>query len=64
MQKYSYFLHINYIFAMQPNVLTGDYCGVHIFIQATLQYCVIKPLMAAITLILQPMGYYSDGDWR
>ena len=34
------------------------------FNQATLQYCVIKPLMAAITLILQPMGYYSDGDWR
>lgn len=32
--------------------------------RATLQYCVIKPLMAAITLILQPMGYYSDGDWR
>lgn len=32
--------------------------------QATLQYCVIKPIMAVITLILQPMGYYSDGDWR
>lgn len=32
--------------------------------QATLQYCVIKPIMAVITLILQPLGYYSDGDWR
>ena len=33
-------------------------------LQATLQYCVIKPIMAVITLILQPLGYYSDGDWR
>ncbi|XP_031559040.1 transmembrane protein 184B-like [Actinia tenebrosa] len=32
--------------------------------RATLQYCVIKPIMAVITLILQPLGYYSDGDWR
>ncbi|KXJ26801.1 transmembrane protein 184B [Exaiptasia diaphana] len=32
--------------------------------RATLQYCVIKPIMAIITLILQPLGYYSDGDWR
>ena len=35
-----------------------------IYLQATLQYCVIKPIMAVITLILQPLGYYSDGDWR
>ena len=35
-----------------------------IYLQATLQYCVIKPVMAVITLILQPLGYYSDGDWR
>lgn len=31
--------------------------------QATLQFCAVKPLMALITLILQPFGKYSDGDW-
>ncbi|XP_013775847.1 transmembrane protein 184B-like [Limulus polyphemus] len=32
--------------------------------QATLQFCGVKPLMSVITLILQPFGKYSDGDWR
>ncbi|CAN8007637.1 unnamed protein product, partial [Ixodes pacificus] len=32
--------------------------------QATLQFCAVKPLMSVITLILQPFGKYSDGDWR
>jgi len=31
--------------------------------QATLQFCVVKPLMAVITLILQPFGLYKDGDF-
>jgi hypothetical protein len=31
--------------------------------QATLQFCIVKPLMAVITLILQPLGYYKDGDF-
>ncbi|XP_038675894.1 transmembrane protein 184A [Scyliorhinus canicula] len=31
--------------------------------QATLQFCVIKPLMAAITIILQVYGKYHDGDF-
>ncbi|XP_059835773.1 transmembrane protein 184A isoform X1 [Hypanus sabinus] len=31
--------------------------------QATLQFCVIKPLMAAITIILQIYGKYHDGDF-
>ncbi|XP_054707940.1 transmembrane protein 184B-like [Uloborus diversus] len=31
--------------------------------QATLQFCAVKPLMSVITLILQPFGKYSDGDW-
>lgn len=31
--------------------------------QATLQFCIIKPLMSALTLILQASGYYKDGDW-
>uniref|UniRef100_UPI00398F7DDC transmembrane protein 184A n=1 Tax=Pristiophorus japonicus TaxID=55135 RepID=UPI00398F7DDC len=31
--------------------------------QATLQFCVIKPLMAAITVILQVYGKYHDGDF-
>ncbi|CAL1263446.1 unnamed protein product [Larinioides sclopetarius] len=32
--------------------------------QATLQFCAVKPLMSVITLILQPFGKYSDGDFR
>uniref|UniRef100_V9KKA0 Transmembrane protein 184B n=1 Tax=Callorhinchus milii TaxID=7868 RepID=V9KKA0_CALMI len=31
--------------------------------QATLQFCVIKPLMALITIILQMFGKYHDGDF-
>ncbi|XP_028332724.1 transmembrane protein 184ba [Gouania willdenowi] len=32
--------------------------------QATLQFCVIKPLMAVITVILQAYGKYKDGDFN
>ncbi|XP_059483439.1 transmembrane protein 184B isoform X1 [Neocloeon triangulifer] len=31
--------------------------------QATLQFCLIKPLMALIIIILQAFGKYHDGDW-
>lgn len=31
--------------------------------QATLQFCIIKPLMSALTLVLQASGRYKDGDW-
>ncbi|KAG7262274.1 hypothetical protein CRUP_024972 [Coryphaenoides rupestris] len=31
--------------------------------QATLQFCVIKPIMAAITIVLQADGKYHDGDF-
>ncbi|CAG04497.1 unnamed protein product, partial [Tetraodon nigroviridis] len=31
--------------------------------QATLQFCVVKPLMAAITVLLQAYGKYKDGDF-
>lgn len=31
--------------------------------QATLQFCAVKPIMAVVTLILQPMGKYHDGVW-
>ncbi len=31
--------------------------------QATLQFCIVKPIMAIITLILQPFGYYKDGNF-
>lgn len=31
--------------------------------QATLQFCVVKPLMAAVTVILQAFGKYRDGDF-
>uniref|UniRef100_A0A8C6NSZ7 Transmembrane protein 184B n=1 Tax=Nothobranchius furzeri TaxID=105023 RepID=A0A8C6NSZ7_NOTFU len=32
--------------------------------QATLQFCVVKPLMAMITVILQACGKYRDGDFN
>uniref|UniRef100_UPI003DA114F8 transmembrane protein 184ba n=1 Tax=Danio rerio TaxID=7955 RepID=UPI003DA114F8 len=32
--------------------------------QATLQFCVVKPLMAIITVILQAFGKYRDGDFN
>ncbi|RVE59340.1 hypothetical protein OJAV_G00187630 [Oryzias javanicus] len=32
--------------------------------QATLQFCVVKPLMAMITVILQAYGKYKDGDFN
>lgn len=32
--------------------------------QATLQFCFTKPIVAIITLILQPLGYYSEGNFR
>ncbi|XP_029934500.1 transmembrane protein 184ba isoform X1 [Myripristis murdjan] len=32
--------------------------------QATLQFCVVKPLMAVITVILQAYGKYKDGDFN
>ncbi|XP_008116602.1 transmembrane protein 184A isoform X1 [Anolis carolinensis] len=32
--------------------------------QATLQFCIVKPLMALITIILQAFGKYNDGDFN
>ncbi|CAG0893079.1 unnamed protein product [Darwinula stevensoni] len=32
--------------------------------QATLQFCFVKPVMAFITIVLQTLGHYSDGDWN
>ncbi|KAI5717333.1 hypothetical protein M8J77_004009 [Diaphorina citri] len=32
--------------------------------QATLQFCLVKPIMAFVIIILQSMGHYHDGDWR
>ncbi|KAL6094436.1 tmem184b [Pungitius sinensis] len=32
--------------------------------QATLQFCVVKPLMAAVTVVLQACGKYKDGDFN
>ncbi|KAM8825254.1 transmembrane protein 184B-like isoform 2-T2 [Synchiropus picturatus] len=34
------------------------------FLQATLQFCVVKPLMAVITVLLQAFGKYRDGDFN
>ncbi|KAE9556491.1 hypothetical protein FO519_000376 [Halicephalobus sp. NKZ332] len=32
--------------------------------KATLQFCLIKPIMAAFTLFLMIIGKYEDGNWR
>uniref|UniRef100_A0A8C5QZG2 Transmembrane protein 184A n=1 Tax=Leptobrachium leishanense TaxID=445787 RepID=A0A8C5QZG2_9ANUR len=32
--------------------------------QATLQFCIVKPIMAVVTIILQAFGKYSDGDFN
>ncbi|XP_077359684.1 transmembrane protein 184ba isoform X2 [Festucalex cinctus] len=32
--------------------------------QATLQFCVVKPLMATVTVVLQAYGKYKDGDFN
>ncbi|XP_039216314.1 transmembrane protein 184A isoform X2 [Crotalus tigris] len=32
--------------------------------QATLQFCIIKPVMAILTIILQAFGKYHDGDFN
>ncbi|XP_060116552.1 transmembrane protein 184A [Heteronotia binoei] len=32
--------------------------------QATLQFCIVKPLMAILTIILQAFGKYNDGDFN
>ncbi|MFT7798811.1 transmembrane protein 184A-like isoform X2 [Arapaima gigas] len=32
--------------------------------QATLQFCVVKPVMAVITILLQAFGKYHDGDFN
>ncbi|VDK41701.1 unnamed protein product [Anisakis simplex] len=31
--------------------------------QATLQFCIIKPIMATLTVILMMLGKYEDGNW-
>uniref|UniRef100_W5N182 Transmembrane protein 184B n=1 Tax=Lepisosteus oculatus TaxID=7918 RepID=W5N182_LEPOC len=38
--------------------------SVSVCINATLQFCVVKPLMAMITVILQAFGKYRDGDFN
>ncbi|XP_015746161.1 transmembrane protein 184A isoform X1 [Python bivittatus] len=32
--------------------------------QATLQFCIVKPVMAVITIVLQAFGRYHDGDFN
>lgn len=32
--------------------------------QATLQFCLVKPLMAFVIIFLQAFDHYRDGDWR
>jgi len=31
--------------------------------QATLQFCIVKPVMSFIVILLQSKGLYKDGDW-
>ena len=34
------------------------------FCQATLQFCIVKPIVAVVTIILQATGIYHEGDLR
>ena len=31
--------------------------------QATLQFCIVKPTMSFIVILLQSYGYYEEGSW-
>ena len=31
--------------------------------QATLQFCIVKPTMSFIVILLQSYGYYEEGKW-
>ena len=35
----------------------------YISFQATLQFCIVKPVMAFVTIWLQSYGLYEDGNW-
>ncbi|CAL8234941.1 unnamed protein product, partial [Arctogadus glacialis] len=48
-QVRAYLLSLLYLFTSEP---------------ATLQFCVVKPLMAVITVVLQAFGKYRDGDFK
>ena len=46
-----------------PVVDSVAVCWCWVSVQATLQFCLVKPVMAVITLILQALGLYKDGDF-
>ena len=35
----------------------------YLFFQATLQFCIVKPVMSFVTIWLQSYGLYEDGNW-
>ena len=40
-------------------------CDRFVFVcfQATLQFCIVKPVMSFVTIWLQSYGLYEDGNW-
>ena len=32
--------------------------------QATLQFCFIKPVVAVVIIALEAFGYYNEGNWE
>ena len=62
------------LIAFAPTFLSNNYILLKIFViyylsiiswysQATLQFCIVKPIVALMTLILQAFGLYHDGDF-
>lgn len=54
-----------FFFSFIPTMFTSPPLTLSLLLpQATLQFCVVKPLMAVITVILQAFGKYRDGDFK
>ena len=32
--------------------------------QATLQFCLVKPVVAIVIILLEAFGYYNEGNWE
>ena len=49
-------------------VHSPHYAGIHDYLslsmQATLQFCIVKPVVAATTIILEATGYYREGSLK
>ena len=45
-------------------LIFNDFFCYFVYAQATLQFCIVKPIVAAATIILEATGAYHEGDLR